>query len=441
MVGNEKLWALQSAALRQNWRLNYLGDERQLQAIDAGHPFYLLQRAGLEMSYLGEMKRQHTAELQSLVHHLARNDLASAFKELKPFCVEVADKAPRLAAVVNAYQAIPPAAREQVLIITPANEDRVLVNEGIRAVLAVEGQLSGPSLRLDKWVPKNLTLAETCFVADFRRGDILRFTQPMPTLRLAKDSYVQVDAVDEKTGALTVYPLTEQRRITWRPQDSMAILRNKQEDEGESVANPGQHRSLVEVYQRETITLQAGDKIRWTRTEQQKKRLGTGVSRVLAVDEKAGCVTVREESGQLHVLSRGEAFDGHIDYAYCGTTHNAQGKSGFAHVIVLLESFRQKLTHQRELWVAISRVSQYLTIITDNLKALERKVMRDTGDKASALAVLNSAPTQVDVRKKEQENLIKPSLLREQEKQAITSKSDKTTVKQVGKLLKPSAIK
>jgi conjugative relaxase-like TrwC/TraI family protein len=54
-------------AVRADAKIAYLGDELQLQGVEAGKPFELAQRIGIETAYMTEISRQKTDELKTAV--------------------------------------------------------------------------------------------------------------------------------------------------------------------------------------------------------------------------------------------------------------------------------------------------------------------------------------------------------------------------------------
>ena len=57
-----------------------VGDEKQLDAVDAGKPFAQLQRAGMKTATMDEIMRQRDPELKAAVEASLAGDFARAFE-------------------------------------------------------------------------------------------------------------------------------------------------------------------------------------------------------------------------------------------------------------------------------------------------------------------------------------------------------------------------
>ena len=75
--------SLLANAVRVGARVILLGDERQHQAVNAGSPFRLLRRAGMQIEELANIQRQKEPELLWAVRDAARGRLPDAVRRLK----------------------------------------------------------------------------------------------------------------------------------------------------------------------------------------------------------------------------------------------------------------------------------------------------------------------------------------------------------------------
>src|SRR5262249_48238844 len=75
------------------------------------------------------------------------------------------------------------------------------------------------------------------------------------------------------------------------------------------------------------------------------------------------------------------------DHAYAVTTYFAQGQT-HDKIIALLESHQIRLMNQKHLLVALSRAVEQATLITDDVNRLLEGILKNTGEKTSALEVL-----------------------------------------------------
>ncbi|MEO0853361.1 MAG: MobF family relaxase, partial [Cyanobacteria bacterium J06648_11] len=82
--------ALLQRAEREGARTIWVGDTRQLSAVEAGNPFRSLQQAGMPTAYLDESRRQKTPELQRAVGLIVRGRIRDGIDQLQQAgCIEI----------------------------------------------------------------------------------------------------------------------------------------------------------------------------------------------------------------------------------------------------------------------------------------------------------------------------------------------------------------
>ena len=127
-------------------RVVLVGDEKQLDAVDAGKPFAQLQRAGMKTAVMDEILRQRDPDLKAAVEASLAGDVRRAFGKLGPNVAEA--KADNLAGAVAArWLKLSPHERENTGVMAPSHELRQAINGHIRDRLAREGTIRGPALR------------------------------------------------------------------------------------------------------------------------------------------------------------------------------------------------------------------------------------------------------------------------------------------------------
>ena len=70
-------------------RVVLVGDEKQLDAVDAGKPFAQLQRASMQTAVMDEILRQKDAELKEAVRASLTGEIGRAFEKLGSRVAEV----------------------------------------------------------------------------------------------------------------------------------------------------------------------------------------------------------------------------------------------------------------------------------------------------------------------------------------------------------------
>ena len=123
-----------------------VGDERQLDAVDAGKSFAQLQQAGMQTAVMDEIMRQREPALKEAVEASIAGDIRTAFEKLGSNVAQV--KADNIAGAVAArWLRLSPEERENTGVMAPSHELRVAINGHIRERLAREGEIHGPAFQ------------------------------------------------------------------------------------------------------------------------------------------------------------------------------------------------------------------------------------------------------------------------------------------------------
>lgn len=146
MVSNDQ--ALKLAALAETLqlgRLAFVGDKRQLGAIDAGKPFEVLQAAGAKTAQMNINLRARSPALVSAA--AAANDYRprDALAALKPLTTEAPGQGAAVAAA--RWLALPVETREQTMLLASGRQVRADINANVQQGLREQGVLKGGGSR------------------------------------------------------------------------------------------------------------------------------------------------------------------------------------------------------------------------------------------------------------------------------------------------------
>ena len=343
-------------------RVVLVGDEKQLDAVDAGKPFAQLQRAGMKTAVMDEILRQKDAELKAAVRAGLAGDVRGAFEKLGDRVAEV--KPDNLAGAAAArWLRLSPRERENTGLMAPSHELRQAINGHIRDRLARDGAIHGPALEVERLVSCGYTDAEKSLAANYAPEDAVAFHRAYKSLGVEKGDECRVARVDHARGTV-VLEGENGNAVSWQPR------------------RVGGRRGAIEVYRAEEIELRAGDRIRWTRND---ARLGLVNGRTAEV-ASAGkdSVAFRLEDGRMLELDRSDPQLRHIDHAWASTVHAFQGRT-VDNVIAVMEANHPHLTTQKSFYVEISRARHRAELVTDDAKALRERLETTTGERVSAL--------------------------------------------------------
>ena len=349
-------------------RVVLVGDEKQLDAVDAGKPFAQLQRAGMKTAVMDEILRQRDPELKAAVEASLAGEIGKAFEKLGPNVAEV--QADNIAGAVAArWLKLSPEARENTGVMAPSHELRREINGHIRERLARDGRIHGPAFTGERLVSHGYTNAEKSLAANYAEGDIVAFHRPYKTLGVDKGDERRVAGVDHKSHTVMLEG-GDGGTVPWKP--------------GRIAGRTGG----AEVYRAEGIELRAGDRIRWTRND---KGLGLVNSRTAEVASvKDGRVTFRLEDGCMLDMKAGDPQLRHLDHAWASTVHAFQGRT-VDNVIAAMEANHPHLTTQKSFYVEISRARDRAELVTDDAARLREQLETATGERVSALEGIGEA--------------------------------------------------
>ena len=349
-------------------RVVLVGDEKQLDAVDAGKPFAQLQAAGMQTAMMDQIMRQRDPALKEAVEASLAGDISRAFEKLGDNVAEV--NPDNLAGAAAArWLALAPEDRERTGLMAPSHALREGINGIVRERLTRDGVVHGPAMETERLVSRGYTNAGKALARNYMAGDVVGFHRPYKRLGVEKGDELRVAGVDRTAGTVTLAG-KEGGTVAWQP--------------GRIAARAGG----VEVYRRETMELRAGDRIRWTRNDAGLGLVNSQSAEVTAVRD--GRVSFRVEDGRMLDMNAGDPQLRHIDRAWASTVHAFQGRTVDT-VIAAIEANHPSLTNRKMLYVEISRARDRAELVTDDKAALREQLQALTGERISALEALGES--------------------------------------------------
>ena len=143
-------------------RVVLVGDEKQLDAVDAGKPFAQLQRGGMQTAVMDEIVRQRDPVLKEAVEASLAGDIGRAFEKLGDNVAEV--NPDNLAGAAAArWLNLSPEARANAGLMAPSHSLRKEINATVRERLVRDGAVHGPAMNAERLVSRGYTNAEKTF--------------------------------------------------------------------------------------------------------------------------------------------------------------------------------------------------------------------------------------------------------------------------------------
>ena len=346
-------------------RVVLVGDEKQLDAVDAGKPFAQLQGTGMKTAVMDEIVRQREPALKKAVEASLAGDVRKAFEKLGSNVAEV--KADNLAGAAAArWLALSPEERENAGLMAPSHALRERINAIVRERLVHDGTIAGPAMNTERLASRGYTNAEKSLAANYAPGDVVAFHRPYKRLGVEKGDELRIAGIDPKAGIVNLVGKGG-GTVAWEP--------------GRLAARTGG----VEVYGVHIIELRRGDRVRWTRNDATHGLVNSGTAEVTAV--KDGKVAFRLEDGRVLDMRRDDPQLRHIDRAWASTVHAFQGPTVDT-VIATMEANHPHLTTQKTLYVEISRACHRAELVTDDRGALRERLEAVAGERVAALEAI-----------------------------------------------------
>ena len=351
-------------------RLVQVGDTRQLGAVDAGKPFERSQLAGHATAHLDENLRSRSDQMKAVTAALDRGDVAHAFNVLRPAMIEVArDQVPVTAA--RMWAALPAAERETTLLLASGRAMRAAANAAAQGELKAASELGERSVTLSVLDRVTVTREGARQERAYERGRVVEFRTDLPSQQLARSDRGTVVGVERGQVVLRMADGSHRLFLPDR------LPRNLKHD-------------AVSVYAQKQIELHAGDRVRWTDNDHARDMLNAGLARVEAIGDRSVTVSSLVD-GTVHELGKGDRMLERLDLGYALNIHAAQGVTT-DHGIVMMAAAERRLASEKSFLVAVTRIADQATLVVDSGRDLERAVMRNPGEKTSAMDVGRTMP-------------------------------------------------
>ena len=387
MIGNADYKKLIDIANRvEAGRLAFIGDKRQLGAIDAGKPFEVSQAKGVPTATMAGNLRSRSPELKAAAHLANAGQPVMALDALREHVVEA--KGEMVARAAAEYLSRPDDQRSETLLIASGRVNRNALNETVQDGLVRAGKLGRASVEVTVFDKLNNTREEERYTATYTLGARVEF-----------DRGVKAQGIKPGGGVIVGSDLSR---------GTVEIAR----DDGKTISfAPGrlsQTRSenSVRIGVQRKLRLHEGDVIRWTDTDKDRGLLNAARAKILAVTP-AG-VTVKTASGIELQLPAGDPMLSRLDLGYALNTHNIQGATA-SHAIAVLDSKETNLTNGRLFLVNVTRARDSLALFIDNRERIDARLEHNAGDKSAALETIGEIVASLKTRQAAAPPSIAPS--------------------------------
>jgi ATP-dependent exoDNAse (exonuclease V) alpha subunit len=357
LLGTRDMTALLALTTQKNARLILSGDTRQHASVIRGDALRILNTvAGIKSAEVSRIYRQKNGAYREAVQALSDGKMKQAFDKLDSInAIKTIDPLkPNEVLVDDYFTAIKKG--KSALIISPTHKQGDAVTDAVRAKLRAEKKIGKKEVNLTRYINLNLTEAEKQDPRHYKSGTILYMTQNRKGIK---------------------------RGTAWAVQDVKGHALEIMNAEAELSSFSLNDHTHFEVYQKSSIALSKGDKIRITRNgfDAHDRRLNNGqIVDVLSVTKK-GNIKVRNPISKTDYTLPSDY--GHIAHAHCITSHASQGKT-VDEVFISQPSGTFPATDLKQFYVSVSRGRDTCHIYTDDKQALMEHASH-MGDRQSAI--------------------------------------------------------
>jgi conjugative relaxase-like TrwC/TraI family protein len=357
--------------------LTEVGDSYQLQAVDAGKSYELVQRLPVAQATLSEILRQKDENLKAFNFAIREGKVAEAFSAIRDNIVETDHY---LQAAADSYVGRDEAARNGTLLITLGNKDRIAANAMVQSALAEQGTLRGEGVQHHIYENRGLTDSQMRDIHHYSKGDILRVGRNSQSTGLKRGDYI-VTKVDSKTVHLT-NEAGKYARLTPRDYQGGNVARTSQ--------YPRQQQEALALMDKRTITIHEGERIRWSSPDR-SNRIANGNMATIERIGADGAIRFKLHDEHIVTLQPNDPQLRNFDLGYAVNAHKVQGASA-DRVIAAAGSNDRLLATVRAAYVNLTRPVNELELYTNSAAKLEDTIARSNSDKASAVEVAGEYP-------------------------------------------------
>jgi len=359
LLGTKDMIRLLELTNRQKAQLVLCGDTKQHAAVARGDALRILNMVGgIKSAEVNKIHRQKNETYKQAVYDLSNGQIFDGFKKLDQMgAIKTIDPLNPNEQLVTDYVAALKK-KKTGLVISPTHAQGDAVTAEIRKRLQ-ELQLIGQrESTLTRFMNLNFTQAAKQDFRSYEAGQWVQFNQHHKKIK--RGSAWQVKSVADKTVTIT----------------------NEQGFELPLPLQTGQ----FDVFKKSEIGISKGDKVRITHNgfDQNNKRLNNGMSlEVVSISPLGETVLRNKVSKAKYTVSKDH---GHIDHAYCITSHASQGKT-VDEIFISQPSSTFGATNAKQFYVSVSRAKSGVSIYTDD-KDLLLEYASELGDRQSALELI-----------------------------------------------------
>ncbi|HDS3501214.1 TPA: relaxase domain-containing protein [Enterobacter cloacae] len=356
LVGASNMHALVKEAERSGAKLLLLGDDKQMEAVDWGRPFAVLQDFKMPTSKVTTIIRQENENLRQAVYDSIDRNFSGAFKRLKGSVFDMEKHS-----ILDDYLALSEHERDNTLVIIPDNIGRDTFNKEVHDNRVQRGELPANEIMVHGLTSANLNEAERSDYRYYSKYQIVEFQQDHDGFK--KGEFWHVTERDRDTG-------------------KVLMTRDGVEMAFDPSTITGNAKFAVDVFKPQRLSFSQNEKLVFT-----KSRKDLGVKNgdeftLTKIDAAAKTFTLENGSGKSITLDSTALHN--LSHNYALTAYKAQGKT-VNNIMAQVESWRRNLVNERSFYVALSRARQGARLYVDDVRKVISALAEHDANKTTSL--------------------------------------------------------
>jgi len=373
LTSTEQMQSFLNFAEKSGHRVINSGDRFQKSSIGAGSAFGQLTDNKVPTFELTHIFRQKEQNLKQAVEHSLPNDpkIRSGIELLnnQGQMTEIKDRESRIEAIANQYVQLSSSERLKTLVLDPTRKGVDDLNQTIRRKLQEKGDLSKEEIHSQTLKSRDIAkadIAKGAVGSVFRIGDVITLNSQslkQNDENLIKGSKWEVTGFNKNKNSLQLQSLNNPEQ--------------KKEITSQQLSKT--HPTVSEL---QTRAFSIGDLVKFTATDIQKGVLTNEAATVINTDKESKVITLQKSDGST--LNIDSTHPLNLDHSYAQTTFSSQGLTSHS-VIYHAQSTSTNLMNQRDFYVALSRATTTVNIVTDSKRDLSDLIEKSTGEKNVAI--------------------------------------------------------
>jgi ATP-dependent exoDNAse (exonuclease V) alpha subunit len=327
-------------------RVLFVGDTRQLGAVDAGNPFLLMQRNNVSASILKESRRQKNETLKNCVAMLNQGKIKEGVELISKDVVEIKEPQKRRETLVKEFLTLTPQNREKSLILAGTKLEREKITQLLRDQMKLEGNLTQQTT-ITVLEQKDLTRSQLKQSHFFEIGDEI-----LPKKQLGQSA--------ESIG----------KTLTLVGKDKNMLL--VQNQKGNILKIDPLRTKIETVFSKKELEIANGEKIQFTRNDRSVGvRYGQMAIVASTTTQEINLVIQDGKKATTKKLNKDELL--HLRHGYVQTVHSSQGKT-CDNVFLCSENNMS----QAAFYVGVTRAREQVRIFVEDKSHFELKATRES---------------------------------------------------------------